>query len=263
MSAVIRPIHLRGAAAFDALRLRAQSALDSWAHVWTRGASGAQGADAIQILAVDEQTTWGESDEFEILGTPVGRMCFRSGRSDRSRLGQATVGAESMLGEDYADQWIAEVVESARHARNRALYTALFEVPADEAPESPVVGVPESLCAVGSGAVLVSCTKFGLHAIADGGVWRNLPIGATAQQHPNLTPLDIALRGVAAQLQVMVGSVEIELPQLMDLRRGDVLRLPRRLDEDIDVLCEGQPMASAVLGTTRDRKCVQLTERYP
>jgi len=80
----------------------------------------------------------------------------------------------------------------------------------------------------------------------------------TVQRRPALIPLDRALRRGNAQLAVMLGSVEVELPKLMDLRCGDVLRLPQRLDREITVLCGGKVLARAALGERQGRKCVQL-----
>jgi flagellar motor switch protein FliM len=49
----------------------------------------------------------------------------------------------------------------------------------------------------------------------------------------------------------------------MDLRCGDVLRLPQRLDQGIAVLCEGKMLAHALLGETQGRKSVQLFADLP
>lgn len=81
---------------------------------------------------------------------------------------------------------------------------------------------------------------------------------AAASSLVTLTPLDRAVQRTRVALDIMLGSVEVELPKLLDLRCGDVLRLPQRLDQRIAVLCAGRPLARAVLGETQGRKCVQL-----
>jgi flagellar motor switch protein FliM len=80
---------------------------------------------------------------------------------------------------------------------------------------------------------------------------------------PKQTALDQAAARARMRLDAMLGSVEVELPKLLDLRCGDVLRLPLRLDQRICVLCEGIPLAHAALGETQGRKGMQVIARHP
>jgi flagellar motor switch protein FliM len=57
----------------------------------------------------------------------------------------------------------------------------------------------------------------------------------------------------------MLGDAELELPKVMDLRVGDVLRLSARLHEPLTVSCEGRPFARALLGVADGRKAIQFT----
>jgi len=261
VNATVRPIHLPGAAALELLRARAQAALDGWAAEWVVGWGGdALQADALQLRVAPTEAVQSVPLGFEALCAEAGCIWFGCGAADRSELGRAVVGAELMPGAVCADDWIADAVDRAWEARNRALCTALLGAPSSEAwPASPTA-LPAQLFAVGSGAVQLSCDAIGLQAIADGGVWQAMPPGerSSAQRLPAPAALSQAARRATARLEVVLGSVELELPKLLDLRCGDVLRLPQRLDEQLAVLCDGKPLAHAMLGEAQGRKCVQL-----
>ena len=64
---------------------------------------------------------------------------------------------------------------------------------------------------------------------------------------------------IGVHIQATLGDVEIELPKVMDLCRGDVLRLAVRLDQPLTLACEGKPFAHAALGEAAGRKAVQIT----
>jgi flagellar motor switch protein FliM len=100
----------------------------------------------------------------------------------------------------------------------------------------------------------------GLHAIADAGVWRLVPPAERMAAHqPALVSLDRAAQSARLRLEVMLGDAELELPKVMDLRVGDVLRLSARLHEPLTVSCEGRPFARALLGVADGRKAIQFT----
>lgn len=186
-------------------------------------------------------------------------MWIRRSVTDYLNLGRCVVGPELMPRAICGDDWIAGVVDSAWDARNSALCSTLLGAPSTVL-RAPEVELPEALFAFGSGAVQLSCDILGLHAIADKAVWRALPVvpRAPAQSLPSLAPLDQATQRAVVRLDVVVGDVEVDLPNLLDLHCGDVLRLPQRLDEGMTVLLEGKPLARAVLGRMQDRMCVQV-----
>lgn len=257
MSATLRPVLIPGAAACEALRARAQAALDAWAREWTiELSSDARVAPQVRVSAgLDESWTPG-SDEWDAVRSEAGCVWFRRSSGDRARLGEAVVGAALLSASGYVDDWIAGIAERAWQTRNRTLAAALLgAVTGDESSAS----LSATLFAFGSGAVLLSCEELGLYAIADSGAWCSAsPAARTPAQERGVTPLDRAMRQATARVDVMLGSVELELPKLLDLRRGDVLRLPQRLDSGIHVLCEGQPLAHALLGELQGRKCIQV-----
>lgn len=258
MSAAVRPIHVPGAAARESLRQRAQAALDAWAREWVSAdPGGAQPTMVLQVCPVHEGDRSRDHERYDALRTETGVIWFRCTHDDRFTFDTAVAGAGLMADGSHADEWIAGVTDDAWGARNHALCSALLGSPVrDERTIPPSAG----LLALGSGAVELSCEALGLHALADSGVWRSVPPSerAAASPLPKLTPLDRAVQRTKVALDIMLGSVEVELPKLLDLRCGDVLLLPQRLDERIGVLFVGRPLARAVLGETQGRKCVQL-----
>ena len=261
----VRPIHLPGTVALASLRERARAALSDWAREWVSGqptyGNPTEGLDVRSVTGAG----LAHGDEYEAVGGDAGCIWFRRGGADITALGRAVVGAELMPGPGGVDDWIAGVVDQARAARNRALYSAFFGTAVGGLSPSRSAELPAGLFAVGSGAVELSCGLFGLHAIADGEVWRSVP--PTERQHrrslSRLIPLNTAVRRANTRLEVVLGSVEIDLPRLLDLRCGDVLRLSQRLDRGIAVLCEGKPLGRATLAVSHGRKCVQLLSNQP
>jgi flagellar motor switch/type III secretory pathway protein FliN len=258
MSAAVRPIHVPGAAALESLRQRAQAALDAWARDWvSECASGAQPTVALQVCSESDEARAQAHERYDALQGETGCIWFRCSPADRLGFGSAVVGTALMSGAAYVDDWIGAVAEKAWDERNRALCAALLNTPTSSAlPAS----MSASLFAFGSGAVELSCDELGLHAIADRGVWRSVaPLERGAVNPlPGLTPLAQAVHRSRVRLEVVLGSVEVELSKLLDLQCGDVLRLPRQLDRGVSLRCERKPFANAVLGAAQGRKCVQV-----
>lgn len=255
----VRPIHLPGATALESLRERTAAALGSWAREWVSGAQ-AEGLSGLMLRVVPAASiAHSPTEEYETLRAERGPMWFRRSHTDREQLGRAVVGVESMSAIESADPWITVVIDQARDNRDRALCSALMGALAVDVDTS-VGAIPREVFAFGSGAVELSCESLGLHAIADGAVWRGIPPTERSRQHPRpkSTPLNAAVRSAKARLEVILGSVEVELPKVLDLRCGDVLRLPQRLDRAIAVSCEGKPLARVALGERQGHKSVQL-----
>lgn len=261
MSLDVRPIHLVGKTILETVRERAQSALETWARDWVRGHR--DGTHHLQIAVLPPEAR-ARAHEYEALHTDAGHIWFRASRFDGAQLARAVVGPELMLDSACVDEWISTVVERARLARNRALCQALLGTSVSESSLAYPSPLPSRLFAFGSGAVVVSCEPLGWHAIADGAVWRSVPPGERTGAHnrPALMPLERAVRGGRTRLDVVLGSVEIALPRLLDLRPGDVLRVPERLDQGVAVSCAGKPIARASLGERVGRKCVQILSLY-
>lgn len=263
MSDAARPIHLPGANALDTVRQRAQAALDAWAHEWVSARAGQE--QKITVVGID--TVLDDAPavaDYEALRTEIGCMWFRFGDTDRATFARAVLGSDLMLGARCADDWVAKVVERARATCMRALCMALVGAPPGDESSIRVTPIPAELFAFGSGAVRLSCDSLGLHAIVDGGVWRGVPPASrpASTGRTSFVPLDRAVQEARMRLEVVLGSVEIELPTLLGLQRGDVLRLPQRLEQAIAVLCDGKPLGRAALGELRGCKAVQFVVRH-
>ena len=247
----VRPMHFPSATALEAVRERAGSALDDWAREWVAD----RPASAVSCSSI---TTQAQSCDYEPISAGEGRIWFRRSPSDREALIRAIAGPDVTFEVARTDPWMTAVIDQACEARDRALQSALLRQSVSTQPSS-LGELPADLFALGSGALRISCEWLGLCAVVDSSVWRTIPPAARAGQRPTqAAPLGVAVRGAKARLDVVLSSVKIELSQLVDLRYGDVLRLPHRLDQALTVLCEGKPMAHAVLGENQARKCVQL-----
>jgi len=260
-SAPVRPIHLPGTSALESLRRHAQTALDTWAREWVSGWAGDEPRNApLHVESVLDEVG-PRFQEYDVVRAGKGCLWFRRSIGDRIAFNCAITGAKKMRDGCSVDEWMSEVVDRAWCARSDVLCAALMGEPVAAHPLEGVGELPQSLFALGSGAVRLSCDAFGLNAIADAAVWRALlpaERASSPQPRPRLTSLERAAHRARTRLDVLLGSVDLELPQLMDLRCGDVLRLPQRLDQGIAVLCEGKTLAHALLGEMRGRKSVQL-----
>jgi hypothetical protein len=255
----VRPIHVPGSSAMSVVLQRTRAALTAWARAWVSGFD--EQRFAVLNIESAREADLRPSREFEGMHGANGHAWFRRGALDRSNFGHAVVGAELMPRFVYADDWIAGIADHAWMARNRALCEALVGAPRTTQPACSSEW-PASLSSVGSGAVTVSCDSLGLHVIADAGVWSLVPPAERKSARlPTLVPLDRAAQRANLHIEVMLGSVELELPKITDLRCGDVLRLPTRLDQPLTVSCEGKPFARAMLGDAAGRKSVLITNK--
>jgi len=240
------------------LRQRVQVALDAWAREWLSARAAAQSPADLELVAVDSARD--ASLEYAAMTTKDGSAWFRRSAGDLAKLGCEVVGAESLPHGVAADEWLSDVIERAWHARNRAVCAALFGASNGNVSAAEP---PASVFAFGSGAIQISCAVWGLHAIADSSVWRTVPpTPRGARRLPKVTPVDRASLTATVKLEAILGSVAVELPKLLDLQCGDVLRLPERVDQGIAVLCDSKPFARAALGESRGNKCVQLISDY-
>ncbi|MET0534971.1 MAG: FliM/FliN family flagellar motor C-terminal domain-containing protein [Steroidobacter sp.] len=257
MNASVRPIHLPGAQALEWIRERARAALDAWARQWLNGWQ--ENDSRISALRVD--TNIGESlsdaHQYQPVRSNGGRVWFRDGTSDRTAFGGAVVGSELMLRAGCVDDWIAGVVEHAWQARNDALASELLGAASKSLPV--VSELPDELRSFGSGAVHLDCGPLGLHVIVDRSVWRSVPPSQRAARPlPGLDSLEHSLKNARVRLEITLGSVDVDLANVLDLRRGDVLRMRHRLDQPLTLLCAGKPVAKALLGERQGHKCVRI-----
>jgi hypothetical protein len=255
----VRPIHLPGSSALSHVLQRARAVLADWTRDWVNDEE-CLAALSIESAVADDLRRPGE---FEGLRGARGQVWFRRDATDRTNFGLTVLGAGLMPRAAYADDWIEHVANHAWSIRNRILCEALVGAP-QSASSSESSASLAILARAGSGAIRLHCEPLGLHAIADSGVWSLVPPAErTATRDQALEPLDRAARHSSLRIEVMLGSVELELPKVMDLRRGDVLRFPARLDQPLTVSCEGTPFARALLGDADGRKSIQFTDQYP
>lgn len=231
-----------------------EAALEAWGADWIP-----RSLIRIHVECVAELPS---GDSFEHWRSDLGNVWIRSDRSDEAALRTAVLGGASTRAEMPVQDWGDEIVERACGDRNHAVCGALLSDLRPEISSVSSAAIPRSLAGTGSGAVRMSCEAIGLQAIADGAIWHSrTPLEREAVEHQQLVgvaPLAMALGQSSIQIDVLLGAAKVELTKLLNLRNGDVLRLPKKLDESLTVLCEGQAFASAVLGESNGRKSVQL-----
>ncbi|NML42930.1 hypothetical protein HHL11_04150 [Ramlibacter sp. G-1-2-2] len=129
-------------------------------------------------------------------------------------------------------------------------------------PASCVEAPPEGVAVPGSGAVTAEWAAplpwrlvIGAAAAAP---WRSRPGASTARCAGPLAAVHEALFQREFVLQVELQGCELQLGALRDLRPGDVIRLPHRLEAPANVRQEGRTLFSAHLGRQGGAKAVEL-----
>jgi flagellar motor switch protein FliN/FliY len=71
------------------------------------------------------------------------------------------------------------------------------------------------------------------------------------------------IRGVKVQVSVLLGSAELSIAQLFDMKDGEVLSLNRRIDEPLDLLIDGKVVARGELVVVENSLGLRITEVAP
>lgn len=194
---------------------------------------------------------------FERFDGADGTLWIRRRPADRRAWLCASLGEAFCSVDDApADAWAAAIAEQGWQARNAALCEALT----GPASPEPADGPAEALYAFGSGAVQIEAPALGLFALVDGGVLRHVPPrpAAALEAGPPRVPLERAAGRAGVGLDVSVGRVEIGLRTLLELRPGDVLRLPTRLDDTLPLGPAGAPPLRCALGESAGRAAIRI-----
>lgn len=260
MTPAVRPFCVWGEAGLERVRRCVHETLQAWARDWRGVTPGATpGPLEVQVMALDS-TLAPPPGELEAVHGAAATLWVRRRASDRSACAEAVVGADLLPGGSAADDWVAQALDRAWSVRNRALCQALLGERAPEVVSPPPQAVPAELFAVGSGALQIRCDVLGLHALVDRHVMRDTPPAERGRAAPRLAPtvsIEQAIGPARLRVEALLGSVELELEQLLDLRRGDVLRLPQRLDRPLSLTCEDRPLAGVRLGEAHGLLAVQ------
>lgn len=258
MSAPARPIELVGTSVLQSLREAVAPELKAWAQDWLPGSCGelelaATALEASQLDTVSQVGPW------ECTATERGSVWFNAAKLKQRRLAHVMLGGDAFAGAGpELDSWTQRLVAQALVAQRRALGAVLL-TPVVATSQWLEEALPRRLLRFGEGAIRLSCDRVGLEAVVDAPAWREL-LGRAFSVPPRggLTPLEAAACTGTVELGVVVGQVDVELAKVLDLRSGDVLRLPRRLDERLMVECDGRPLAEASLGERGGKLCMQL-----
>lgn len=77
---------------------------------------------------------------------------------------------------------------------------------------------------------------------------------------PNLVNDFNPLHQVKTEVQVCVGSMSLSIGELMALKANQVLRLRQAIDEPVDLLVEGKPVARGQLVAVDGQFAIRITE---
>jgi flagellar motor switch/type III secretory pathway protein FliN len=212
-----------------AVRARVEEALAPWAHEWSSTAPAGEWPVAADPL--DTAT----------LGTPDDGVEWW-----RFEGGAGTVWARSADAYGVA-AWLFGAVDGgvppgglAAEVTRRA-FAALLSRIAAAAGAAPhrTLGAPAHLLEPGRGAVQVRIDGRGaaLQLVVEPPVARTRAVRRTLEP---LASTHAALAAQAVMVEARLGDIEVELGVLRTLAVGDVLRLPRRLDQGVELSVGGQ-----------------------
>lgn len=83
--------------------------------------------------------------------------------------------------------------------------------------------------------------------------------GATDAKAPLFNDLN-PLHKVRAQLQVVVGTVDVSVGELLAAKAHQVIRLDQRLDQPVDLMLEGKVVARGELMAVGENFAIRITE---
>lgn len=87
------------------------------------------------------------------------------------------------------------------------------------------------------------------------------PLSATSGSGTPLLPAQLPFLGaVKVRVVAQIGSTEISLGELMDMKQGGVLALDRLVDQPIDVMVDGHVVARGSLVAVGDHFGVRLSQ---
>ncbi len=254
-----REFRLVGTRHLRALRVALESALSAWAGDWLAHDGEPPGALSLRISALppawDFETWPGDS-----LSWGDARVWLDDSPAQRARLGVAIAGPASA--DDIADRWLAALLGRARRERDRALCIALAASADARAIRNAGDALPDDMRLPGSGAIRIACPAIGLDAVANLAAWRrHLPPRVELAPAPARRPLVDAAGDGVVQLVATLGADGLDGAAALELRRGDVLRLGRWIDDGVDVTCVGAELCRADLGRVDGRLGVRLRQR--
>ncbi len=67
------------------------------------------------------------------------------------------------------------------------------------------------------------------------------------------------IKHAPVEIEAVLGKAKIDFQTLINLKKGDVLTLSKRIDEDLEVFVEGVPKFKGVLGTFKGNYAIKIT----
>lgn len=255
MTAAVRPFRLIPGSILSSLQTELSDALKGWAGQWgvcdndfalslqpfvPRGKTVASRAEYLHFRAGEAQA-W----------AAVSRQALRN-------LHTAMFGAQHSLAcadreEDYS--W-----EAVQQARAQLLGDIIFICArANPGEASTTDTLPDSLLIAGTGALEISVGLIGLQMIVSGSSFQ-----APASKEPkaaNAVPVSITdiVKDQPVRLDVLAGTADIELINLLELAPGDVILLDACVDEPLQLLGPADtPIGRCALGQSAGHRAIQI-----
>jgi flagellar motor switch/type III secretory pathway protein FliN len=250
VSASVRPLHWVTPHVAQAIELRVLAALTAWAQDWLP-----QDQVPLHVKVSALTALPNEKEPFELHAAAGARLWVRQSPSDSQSLAAALLASAA----DTADPILAHAAQCAACERNASLALALVGEAAACQPATP----DPSLAAFASGALQLECPAIGLFAVTDASALRHVAPGERAPALERPAPLLRALGRASATATAVLGRVELPLNDLLQMRAGDVLRLPTSLEAALALEVSGVCFATAELGRVGHQVSVQLLAPVP
>jgi flagellar motor switch/type III secretory pathway protein FliN len=254
MNATVRPIRLVSAHAANAIELRVLTALLAWTQDWLPATS-----PELRVSVAGEVAGTELAGCFDAYQSDSGRLWVRREEADDVALAAAVLGMRSH-GQSISltDELLKHTLAQACRLRNEALAAVLI----GQNPRLTTSAPDPGLAAYGSGALRIECAEIGLVALVDDGALQHVPPIERAGNAADakLKPLEQTLSAARVALTATLSGVDLSLDALLGMREGDVLRLPLRLEDPLDVEVDGRRLVSAYLGTQDGHRAVQLVK---
>jgi flagellar motor switch/type III secretory pathway protein FliN len=254
VNANVRPLHFVSAHAANAIELRVLTAMLAWTQDWLPATS-----PELRVVVAGDVAQPHLAGCFDAYQSESGRLWVRREQSDDGALAAALFGTPTS-GSDMPlmDELVTSTLTLARRLRNEALAAVLIGSHTKATADAP----DPRLAAHGSGALRIECPGIGLVALVDDSALQHVPpierAGSAAE--PRLMPLEQTLSAARVAVSATLGGVDMSLDELLGMREGDVLRLPLRLEDPLDVQIDGRRLAGAHLGTRDGHRAVQLVK---
>ena len=125
--------------------------------------------------------------------------------------------------------------------------------------EIVVMVVMEIIIGQSSGMMNVCYPVIALEPVLPKLASRDLMLNETSTKKSRNTELQVLLGGAKVGIEAMLGDAELTLREVLDLQKGDVVRLSNPADDIVRLCVDGKDRFLGKIGLKRFRKSIQIT----